>query len=1013
MPGDYSRYPHKPFNRYAGVLMQQGRVQLDSDWNELVALARRRDQLQAKDTFGPAAVPFATTPDAFKIKLVDGNFDLVISPGRFYVDGLLAELFDDETVYYSQQPFLPDPPGMDAEGAHLVYLDVWEREVTAIADPELLEKALGGPDTTTRLQTVWQIKYTSKGVGGAPVTCGVNLDALFPPSAARLTTRAYQPTAVATPCSLTDSGGYTGVDNRLYRVQIHQGGTADQARFKWSRENASVVSQVLRLDTADVSEIAVDGIGKDDSLRFAVGDWVEILDDQHELSESPGAMARVVKIRASECVLVLDRKLPPEFQPGSPSLHTRVVRWDQRQGVDSDGLLPVGVRVNLEDGVQLDFSLDQTVTNGQFNAGDYWCFIARTSDASVEPLREARPQGIVHHYAALGIVDPTVSPRTVGDCRKLWPTASTAPVAADQPTPGEYRCYQVDCDNGDDAGAVVGVGNTAAKAVAAGGVHRFKTLAAVAQRLPRLGNDSIAMVLVGRGTGAGVGDYTNDAFVIRSIVGYRKILIRGSDYSNSAADKASCGARRLATGTIRSGTDRTGIYAMHLDVTLAPTNGVPMGAAWRGARLTFMADTPTPSLRGKTLMIDQIDPNGQVDANGANTRTNHDIFSCEAVVAALGLDPPVGERFIIEGQSVKCSLLQIRGAAGQPNGSLSLAGMNLGTLVLSGVLGLETAFSSFGNLVADDLLKLSADGVYSDEDDVSAGVGTSIATAGLAVQHVDQIYFNRALFTGYSGTVQNYGLFEMKSCTATVMIYTGTGRLKVTGGSYLGLLFTDTIQAEFNGTTGLMPTDGTPWLQVNGSGSRIQISDLHGGRGTSGQVVILRDVYDTDVVFRGKNDISAPIAITMTDGISYDFRSIQWGDARDDRNNHAQFEGHCIANAGLLLDVAVNASESYPQYAIVRLNQENNKTTLRLAGASSPDVIGIVQGTISSATATNVKVRVATSGLSVVLLAQSTLLPGTILTLSPAAGVANSGGAVRLGVLIAVLDSNHGIVKLG
>ena len=42
MSGDYSRVRFDPSVDLSGVLMQQGRVQLDSDWNEWVALLDRR-----------------------------------------------------------------------------------------------------------------------------------------------------------------------------------------------------------------------------------------------------------------------------------------------------------------------------------------------------------------------------------------------------------------------------------------------------------------------------------------------------------------------------------------------------------------------------------------------------------------------------------------------------------------------------------------------------------------------------------------------------------------------------------------------------------------------------------------------------------------------------------------------------------------------------------------------------------------------------------------------------------
>ncbi|HYU27073.1 MAG TPA: DUF6519 domain-containing protein, partial [Thermoanaerobaculia bacterium] len=102
MPGDYSRFSENVRKRFSELLMQQGRVQLDSDWNELVDILTRRDRLQARDTFGPVAVPRAT-PGAFEITGVGGG-DLKIGAGRMYVDGILVEAFDDDPLTYKTQP---------------------------------------------------------------------------------------------------------------------------------------------------------------------------------------------------------------------------------------------------------------------------------------------------------------------------------------------------------------------------------------------------------------------------------------------------------------------------------------------------------------------------------------------------------------------------------------------------------------------------------------------------------------------------------------------------------------------------------------------------------------------------------------------------------------------------------------------------------------------------------------------------------------------------------------------
>ena len=138
--GDYTRFSYKPAKRYAAVLMQQGRVQLDADWNEQSDIYKHRLESQAIDTLGSCMVP-DSTPNAFKVGTIAGPpLDLSLGDGldgRIYVDGLLAELFDGETfqgnpISYLHQPYFPNPPAVPANA--VVYLDVWEREVTAIED---------------------------------------------------------------------------------------------------------------------------------------------------------------------------------------------------------------------------------------------------------------------------------------------------------------------------------------------------------------------------------------------------------------------------------------------------------------------------------------------------------------------------------------------------------------------------------------------------------------------------------------------------------------------------------------------------------------------------------------------------------------------------------------------------------------------------------------------------------------------------------------------------------------
>jgi hypothetical protein len=92
MGADLSRNSFRAFNHFTRVLMQQGRVQLDADWNEQAAILLRYLQTSATDLIGAHGGPaqnlgFSITP------LTDqsGESDFQIGAGRYYVDGLLCE----------------------------------------------------------------------------------------------------------------------------------------------------------------------------------------------------------------------------------------------------------------------------------------------------------------------------------------------------------------------------------------------------------------------------------------------------------------------------------------------------------------------------------------------------------------------------------------------------------------------------------------------------------------------------------------------------------------------------------------------------------------------------------------------------------------------------------------------------------------------------------------------------------------------------------------------------------
>jgi hypothetical protein len=459
MGGDYSRHTFDPKKHYSSVLMQQGRVQLDADWNAQAEILDRRLRAETTDIIGRRGVP-RETPDGFKIEIPDGDpSELTIGRGRIYVNGLLAENHGKQPLEfdnilkeergslplpYDEQPYYPKQDAIpESKGPHLVYLDIWQREVTSLQDPSLIEKAVG-VDTTTRLQNVWQVKVLSD-VGNG-VTCDTPDEKIeewhksIQPSAGRLSTAAVGVPTGKDPCLIPPSGGYRGLENRLYRVEIHNKGKMGDATFKWSRDNGTVATAVTSIPTLD--KIVVASVGRDSVLRFNPGDWVEVTDDWRELAGEPGEIRKVLSADDATRTVTFTNPLPSgEFPVDSqgntqPSRHTRIRRWDQKGQVrdadedliidlddsNNNGLIPIptaGTPIILEDGIQITF--DANTADGDFQVGDYWSFAARTADASVEELQQAPPRGIHHHYCRLAILSSSDNGWTIKDCRDLFP----------------------------------------------------------------------------------------------------------------------------------------------------------------------------------------------------------------------------------------------------------------------------------------------------------------------------------------------------------------------------------------------------------------------------------------------------------------------------------------------------------------------------------------------------------------------------------------------------------------
>jgi hypothetical protein len=470
MNGDFTRNTFDPEKHFTRVLMQQGRVQLDADWNEQAAILLHYLQTLAADLIGPFGGPgWAKGPDGlpiegFKINLRLENqklADLMIGEGHYYVDGILCENSPrrdsmgvvQDVRYYAQPDYRIDPRDHKLpEGNFLVYLDVWERLITSYEDNSLREVALGGPDTAGRAKVVWQVKCSEKMPNGDTIpTDDFNQDdwkewiktrwtgfADWQPANRGLLKIKAKEDTTQNPdaCAVPPGARYRGNENQLYRIEIHRGGSAETATFKWSRDNGSVVFPIRALNGTTAY---LDHLGRDERLSLKEGDWVEIVDDsiaaQYQ-ANNPGRLAQVEKLNLLDMTVIL--KTPngaalPSFTENGPG-HPLLRRWDYQQSesrdsnvpsTDNDGALPVeeNTWLTLENGIQVYFANLSANEPNVYRTGDYWLAAARTATGDVEGSKETddqgnvitdnlgnpvpklvRPHGVTHHYAPLAIV---------------------------------------------------------------------------------------------------------------------------------------------------------------------------------------------------------------------------------------------------------------------------------------------------------------------------------------------------------------------------------------------------------------------------------------------------------------------------------------------------------------------------------------------------------------------------------------------------------------------------------
>lgn len=458
---DFSRDTFQPSKQYSRVLMRQGAVLLDADWNEQQAILLDYMRTLARDVFGRHAGPAANP--GFEITQNGDQF--VVGQGRYYVDGILVESHSSVTLLPS------DIRGFGSDSTKhsmLLVLEVWERAITYVQDDAIRDTALGGIETCGRAQVGWRVVAISEPppgpAGETPKFDCDFADTLPNVSLGTLQARAAPPAASSGPCVISPDARYRGPENQLYRVEIHQDGTAtgdaSGATYKFSRENGSVIFPVSSLPGLTDKDVVVtlETLWRDRRFGLEAGDWVELCNNRTEMGGLVGPLLQVKEACGDTLQVTLTPSrinaamgttydmIARDGHIGKPFLR----RWDHKGDPAFGGACAAGMPVSrdgwldVEDGIQIRFAKDVT-----YRAGDYWLIPARVATGGIEwPLENAvgdtmiaqalPPHGPRYHYAPLSFIQIDGNSRSMTDCRCRIERLPCV-VAQPPPAPGPIR----------------------------------------------------------------------------------------------------------------------------------------------------------------------------------------------------------------------------------------------------------------------------------------------------------------------------------------------------------------------------------------------------------------------------------------------------------------------------------------------------------------------------------------------------------------------------------------------
>jgi hypothetical protein len=425
MRGDFSRETFDPDKGYDGVKLQMGRVLLDAEYNEGMDTQNHLREQALRDVIGGCCVP-QDEPDSFAVTVSDDNVpSLQVAAGRIYIDGLLYKQNEAVSLTLSVT---------EKDVQFVVYLEVFRRLVTSIEDPALKESAVG-VETAARTQVVGRVRMAPLEGKESKALCR-DLNGWQPPDfVTKGSLQAFtEEAADVDPCLPPPGSGYRGLENHLYRIEVHASGEAGQgASFKWSRDNGSFASEWLGRDG---NTLTVQSLGPDKIRNFANVQWVELLGDEDDFRGEAGVLARITAQPDTDSdghgVLTVEAAEAANGIPNLASLsHPKVRAWNQESGVNPE---TGAIAITPGEDIPLEFGLHVRFSKGFYRTGDYWLIPARTFGLSTpghiewptnsegEPA-DVAPAGVERHFCRLAVVQKDGQRLTVrDDCRRTFPS---------------------------------------------------------------------------------------------------------------------------------------------------------------------------------------------------------------------------------------------------------------------------------------------------------------------------------------------------------------------------------------------------------------------------------------------------------------------------------------------------------------------------------------------------------------------------------------------------------------